>query len=120
VEKKRYELPEHLNKAKGLSGYKRIQQKRLTRHLRAAYLIFAKQRDKHALFQQYIRRKWVLSLAQRGKTWRRKNISIIGKNILEKESIIKQEFESRIEQALKNSEDAKKRRNRGEKVKRKW
>jgi phage antirepressor YoqD-like protein len=67
-----------MNKSLNLKGYKRIKQKRLTRRLRAAYLIFAKQRDKNIIFQQYVNKNLVLRLARRGKTWRRKNMSIIG------------------------------------------
>lgn len=89
-------MPPHLSKYKTFRGVKRVREKIKARHLRAAYQIFAKRRDKNALFQKYASKDLALRLTQRGKTWKRKNISMIGENILNKEDVIKAEFESRV------------------------
>lgn len=64
---------------KGLKKNKRVLEKKKARHLLAAYKIFAKRRDQNQTFERYARKNLALRLSVRGKTWKRKNISLIGK-----------------------------------------
>ena len=60
-----------------MSGYKRILEKRKARQLRAAYLIFAKRKDRDQAYQKYAQKQLALKLSQRGRSWKMKNLSIL-------------------------------------------
>ena len=64
-----------------MRGYKRILEKRKARHLRAAYLIFAKRKDKDQAYSNYAQKELALKLSQRGKSWKRKNMGILNSRL---------------------------------------
>ena len=77
IEAKRYEVPKYMIKHKGMTGYKRIIEKRKARQLRAAYLIFAKRKDRDQTYQKYAQKELARKLRERGRSWKMKNISIL-------------------------------------------
>jgi hypothetical protein len=104
---------------KGLRRVRRVLEKKKARRIRAAYQIFARQRDKKIAFQKYISQNQQLRLEQRGRIWRRRNMASIGDNMAEAEEIIKQQFQKRIEEAATKAQEASNRK-KGSQVKRKW
>ena len=110
IAKKRYELPKHMVKHKGMRGYKRILEKRKARQLRAAYLVFSRRKDRDQAFQKYAQKQLSLKLSQRGRSWRMQNMSILNSSLHQHEELIKNEFEKRIEEALVKAEEKKQRR----------
>ena len=82
INNKEYKLPKHLTNPKNLRGYKRVIEKRKARHLRAAYTIFSKRRDKNQAFEEYSRKELSRKLTKRGKTWKQRNLSLIGDSLL--------------------------------------
>lgn len=68
-------------KSKGMRSVRRVAQKKKERHLRALYQAFAKRRDRDIIYGKYARKNLVARLAQRGQKWKRKNVTLMGKNI---------------------------------------
>ena len=66
IEKTKYELPRHMEKYKDMRGSRRVLEKRKARHLRAAYAIFTKRKDRDQAYQSYARKQLALKLTRRG------------------------------------------------------
>lgn len=71
-------------KYRTMSGYKRVLEKRKARHLRAAYVLFSKRRDKIQAYNSYANKELALKLTRRGKSWRRRNMNIVKDDLLSK------------------------------------
>ena len=74
---------------KRLRGYKRILEKRKARHLKAAFTIFAKRRDKNQAYEEYARKELARKLTKRGENWKNRNLGVIGNSLEENETVIK-------------------------------
>lgn len=57
--------------------------------MRAAYVVFAKRRDKDIAYKSLARKNLLLRLSKRGVTWKRRNSSIMGGQLLQHEDLIK-------------------------------
>lgn len=107
ISKKKYELPRHMERYRLMRGSRRIAEKRKARHLRVVYSLFAKRRDLNQAYEKYSRKKLAENLTKRGERWKRINLSLLGSNLLDKQSVIRDEFEQRIAGALEQSEKKK-------------
>lgn len=89
VEQRKYDLLPHMVKSKGLRRVRRVREKIKERHLRAAYVVFAKKRDKDIAFARYARKNLALRLAGRGRTYKKKNTALMRGDLLVHEDVIK-------------------------------